>query len=849
MGKETRTKIIRKSTRALVSLLSRSSSRSTPSRIMGTVGELHSDSNSQGITLSNTSVLLASRRQVRVSDSAVTPHLLRWNPSAITFGSRSYITAPRKATTDTLSSVGMNPLLENIRVLSCQGVSLNQLIEAIQEDYSDISYEIIENFVRQLIDKEFLLTEADEGYHTYRQERRIVCKRLDLNSNNLSLSFDEEAGSLDVDLYRNAEGQLPEALDETVIAYLNHGFSHGIFSTNDSEISSIFAELVLEKYGASRVPVTHLIHPLEGISWRTIRKHQGSIPPASTSYHRAVYDYGVATSTGWVDLRQVEDMLPTTGKTYRNFDSADIIASLHGNDDSPVFCMADAISNISAGVTTARFDLIDDNSLEDVTAVNIDWISDQAAFNSVRESSARYTRTINVNSFYKHAQELTIDQLQIWSDGTDVYVCDVEGNPVKFRPTSMAGLGSYPEWLMQIAMADIAHTPNLNWDWGEIKNNVNYLPGVRYRDLILSRPAYRYSGSYRAEDFNDWANSRGLTEWVRIGNADKKVLIKRNSGSFKELLEAELRKGDGWIYSTFDEELTPLSSDKEGNKVFTEISRTYLVSSPHKSSEELKQVAQKLAVVVPSSSREIIPLSTEFVNLVITPQEGFYDRVLAALFSQQSLNTEMYFVRYPSATGEKALRLRFLRDSSQVATIRQTIIDLSESGYLLDIVEEPHSFEFERYGGESVFPLFRNLAVLESNLVVFLSNNHNQILEKNHLALLNWWLDLFPIQKEKIIKFAIEDQVIEGPTSNEASLILRSLKTDISSFTIPSDIQRHMYFLAQKISAESSGTYELQSAAHLFCNRLGITTDREKSLWLSLYKVLKRKNNENKVLD
>lgn len=846
-GEAPRRKIFRKSVRTLVSVLSRAASRATPSRVIGSVGTLHTSTiDSVGIVLCDAAIITGSRRMISVKEPNGEQELLRWNPSNVVLGERSYLTAPRKAKLDVFSSVGMNPLLCLIHELTKKIISRKDLISSVQKRYSDIPREVIEKVICQLVDKEVLLTEQDEGYYVYRQERKIFRENIHISAEGIDGLFVDDASSLDIDLYRDAHGMLPDTFDSVISDYLEHGFEYGVFDYNDSGITAIFAELLLEKYGAARVPITHLIHPTKGLPWDVIKSARNSVArQKNLDYQRAVYSLGVQSDNGWVDLKEVAGILPVTGRTYSNLDSVDVIASLHGDADHAVFSMADAISGIFAGSTTGRFDLLDNHVLENHYAVNIDWISNKVAFNSVRESEACFSRTINVNAFTSSDNELTISDLQVWSDGADIYVCDAAGDPVEFQPTSMAGVGAFPEWLMQIAIAGTAHTPDINWSWGEIENNVDYLPGVRYGSLILSRPAHRYTGSSDPKDFNNWAYMHNIPEWIRIGSSDKKILINRSADNYSELLYSELQRGDGWIYSTFTEELTPFSSNSEGEKIYSEISRSFVVEGSQSSRIQQRDTARKLPVVIRSSqTKEIIPTVTDYANLVLIPRDGFYGRVLTTLFGHNPLSSGMYFIRYPSSSGKSSIRLRFLRDSETTLALRAAIAAMTESGLFLDIVEEPHSFEFERYGGERIFSLFRRLAMLESLLVVEIASSFKDAVvpAESHLHFLDWWLDLFPGYREEVIAFSTDNQVFEAPTKKEASLIARVIGEENITSVIPEDLSLSMREIAQRILEFPLNPYELHSAAHLFCNRLGITADREKALWLALNKVERKKN-------
>lgn len=472
-GKEKRSKIIRKTARTLSGLLARSAFRATPSRLIGSVGTIYSNATqSPGeVRLNATATITASSTTNVRPGSSMRPNVLRWNPSALVMEGRCYLTAPRTPEIDAFSSVGVNSLIEGIQNWARVPVSADELRSNIYATYPDADDAAVDHVLNQLVDHEVLLTDGDVGYHTYRAQRRDICADITLGADGFSQMSPDELADKDVDTYRHAVGSLPNGMVDNLRDYLNHGLEHGVFEHNDSGIAEVLAQLILEKFGAARVPLTHLLHPVFGVDWRTVKRtHQqrGSGRLHSSAYHQAVFTRGTRSATGWVDLREETSTLPKVDRSYSDVDSLDLIASMHGTSEDPVYNVADAISSLPGNVSTSRFDLLETESPADPYAVNIDWVSPQKAFNSVREAKAYFPRTINVNSVEHTPGELTLNDLFMWSDGTRVHLCDNDGIPVHFRPTSMAGIGAYPEWLMQVAMTATAFTPNINFSWGSI---------------------------------------------------------------------------------------------------------------------------------------------------------------------------------------------------------------------------------------------------------------------------------------------------------------------------------------------------------------------------------------------
>lgn len=457
-GTESRPKVIRKTIRTLCGLISRSAARATPSRLIGSVGNISPScsATSEKLVLDTVGTITASVPAVPTSSTETHGTTLRWNPSAVIMDGRCYITAPRRPTTKSFSSVGVNSLIRAIRSWAREPITGDELRNTVHHTYPDANTAAIEKVLHQLIDHEVLLAEDDIGYHTYRSRRCVMRENITLDSGAPRLPDIDHLIDHDVDLYRDATGSVPKGMEAELRDYLNHGLHYGAFDYNDTGIAEIFAQLMLEKYGAARVPLPHLLHPVFGLDWRKVKASHGARSSGGrqpSAYQRAVYTRGIRNTDGWVDLRKESKTLPVVDRQYSGLDSLDLIASVHGTEHDSIYSVADSISSMPGGVSTARFDLFEHGPVADDHAVNIDWVSPQQAFNSVREYRTVFPRTINISSVECHPGELTLDSLQMWSDGTRVHLCDKDGIPIQFRPTSMAGAGAYPEWMMQIAMA------------------------------------------------------------------------------------------------------------------------------------------------------------------------------------------------------------------------------------------------------------------------------------------------------------------------------------------------------------------------------------------------------------
>lgn len=844
-GEKLQPKTIRKTNRGLASIIVRSASRSTPSRLLSTVGNLHPGD--EPVMLDDTGFVVAAVQMGNLDPGETTTTMLRWNPSIVIHGEWGYLTAPRGNNVAQNSSFKRNRVVDRLRELTLRSAKSDDVVATIGREF-EAPTDIVQGLVDQFLEREFLLTESDESYSNFRSSRQVWRQDISfVNPVQVGIPADHD----DVDLYRSASGSI-NGLDGLLCEYLDFALEAGIFDYADAGISSVFSDMFIEKFGMTRVAVVDLIHPVHGLDLETIRSSpsaQAAVKQEVPPLQRAVYERCAVEGKRWVDIRACGAELPKNQRNYHGFSSVDVIASIHGETGRETFNLADAISNVHGGITTARFDCLQSTTdVQPAQFVNIDWVSPDDAFNAVRESESSGDRTLNVNAFGALDSELTISDLVVWSDGREMHVADTEGNPIELRPRSMVGVASYPSWLFEIFLLSNTQLPNINWSWGDLSNHVNYTPGVRYGSLILARPAFRYQGEVDWETFNSWADERSISTWIRIGDADRKLLLNRRAPGYRELLEFQLRRSDRWVYESFEEELSSPVTGSDGKQYFSEIVSSIEVQGPNSEDDEdrqrvLKAKASTLPLYVPDEARFITPSGSSTVNLTVVPADGFEAKTLAKVMGALSADPTSYFVRYPLGS-RRSVRFRFSKEAEQ-APISQTISDLVRDGWVREIQETPHNLEIERYGGLNSFRAFIPLWRIESEIAAALSSTDAKegISSSLRLPLMSWWLGLFPNMKNSVLAFANQSQVADTEFANKASNLLKQAREQDFQVIAEENLQRWLEpaaAFANHIDQLELDPYVLQSAAHMFANRLGIGNDEEGLIW----RVLKDLNDE-----
>lgn len=853
----------RKAIRHLSVLMARSATRATPSRLAGKIGNCKTEQeNEPHQIIFDDKITVACIRSTEFGEKKdeTSNEWVRWNPSSFSFGGRMYITAPRKGSTKPYESVGRNKVIDQIALNSSKPIKRSKLISDLSKAYPEATGAVIKNAIQTLIDQEFLLEEADLGY--YEQQRKASIREKKFSA---EFELEEMQKFLETEETYDIESSRSAIISEDIVDFdvvkecFNYLTKNSLIESTDKGVSGHFAALLHEKYGYSRIRLSDLAHPSFGLSYKKIvadfQRNSSSKCAASMV---ALFSTAMMQADKWIDLNAASYRNAIQDSSTSDNDILKIDTSQLESYAVPMapYAISNNVQESEKGIKQygniilfacdgtvalpgyaihSRYHLSklgelnhqhNPNSVQDV---NIDWVSPDRATNAIRENDPIGGITINVNSFNVIGHEILPNEIYLWSDGEKVSLEKQNGEKIRVPPQSMISISLLPEWLTLIFLASTQNWPTMRWSWDSFENYSDFLPGVHYKNIVLQRPKFRYRGPGSFEKFNSWCNKKGISAAIRIGQMDRKVLLDRNSNSAKACLLHLLQSSDGWFEEANLEIEGPLSVDSTGRKIHSEL--VVQVNSEDFSKVRDLKVRPKFSDVNDNLYGQIIPSISSEVNLEIVPRQSSLSSMVGWL--RTNIDIPFYFVRYRTSSGFPCLRFRAAREDIARSEVSDKIRKLVSDGWVAEISENQHRLEIERYGGLSSFDAFRRLFIMESRLIGDLINevNFEEWSLQLKTSLVYNWVAMSPIQanilKADNIKTDISmrrfhfDKNSVDNIINENARVYYSVKKLKEAFI---DVAKEATNLADSWAV----------AAHLFCNRLGITPEDEQRLWNTL---------------
>ncbi|MDO5077198.1 lantibiotic dehydratase [Corynebacterium sp.] len=886
----------RKTLRHISILMARAATRATPSRLVGRVGHTHEPiidaapaaaSQSAHRRLGSRELRVVLRDELEIGcaapitagePDAAAPPAVRWNPSAIEIGSRYFVTAPR-CRKEVFGSVGGNDVIARIVELARNPISWDQLVQQLLEEFNIADASVVEKAVLSLVKREFLLSSRSVGYAESCGEQGVdtrvsQCERFGGALRDWVIEHNEAEFEARRDADVSIGAQALESLEKC------YGFllRNGLLGTVDKGLAAKFAEILHERYGFSRVSLVDLIHPAFGISYQDVVDEFSAAQGASsaegaTSRLAECCARAAIHNDRWVDLNAPEirrliarDQGASDPEYAANFESFAVPVVPHrvpdGQDSQRgvQFLACDGVVAVPSAVLTARYRLLrgDDSqpvansgaARKGVATAAIDWMSNDRKVNAIRESRQDVDYTLNVNAFATSKNELVCSDLYVWSDGKRVFIEKEDGTRLHFEPTSMVSLHLYPEWVRLLFVVATADWPALQWDWGSLERFHDFLPGVRFDNVILQRPKFRYRGEETLEAFNAWCDELGIGPLVRLGMSDRKVLVNRTTLADSSTLAHLLRSGDKWVDDAGIEHGVPLCTDSAGHAFHSELvvsfqcvrkfadpTREHTPAAGEGVAALNHQALLEFEDVDSYGYEQLIPATSDWCNLEIVPRGGEV-HPLISLFS--GLNVPFYFVRYSTKSGKACVRLRLLREHMMQADVRQFFAALVWDGWVSEVTEQQHRLEVERYGGQAGFAAFSELFIAESALLSWLASK--KLLEPLSVSerafLLRRWLHTSPLP------YGVHREVARQQRSTRGGKTRVVIPDALADSLQPHREQIDAFFeaIARAMDNVVAAIPELREpwgvAAHLFCNRLGISTEEEQQVWKALAKTM-----------
>lgn len=821
----------RKALRHLAIIMARATTRSTPSRLLGRVGKTILVKDQSGIHLKREWQVCAIEKQPTIVDSDY-GRKIRWNPSALIAGDRFYVTVPRSSANNPNASVRRNDLIDLVRKLTATPVDRTLVIDELKKKYSLSSGKLAEQAVRTMLNREFLLNESARTFATTIDQLSPKVREAEPLSQCELVAWLRKNRECDIESSRDATIGISDPDLEIINKAYHFLLDKGLCETADKGLAAEFAKLLHERYSYARVRLSELVRPGTGISYTDVlRQH------AKNRSHIPNKNLVILASQPqlWVNLLGTDLPLEDTEIIWRGPKSFAVpVSCLRDADMRPLFIVSDGSPGLPAETLTARYRAPSvrkqKESSAETEAVGLDWTSASSSTNAIREATWDGRRLLNVNSFRSpgsESNELTADEIWLWSDGSHVHVEDRDERPVHIRPQSMLSINMYPDWLKLLLLVETDSWPAMSVDWGSIADYHDRLPGVRYGNVILTRPRYRYRGEISHRAFNTWCSEIGIGPLIRLGTMDRKVLVDRRSRALEPALKHLLESSDYWVEDASCEHYGPFAvvSDS-GARIYSElVVEIDLVNWIHDEQRSCRPALVPNANDIPDVF--LIPGVSSLANLEIVPREGRTTELLSAIHAE--LSNYEYFIRYHTEDGQPCIRLRISRDYLNQQSTKERLSALLFDGWARDISERVHRLEVERYGGQFVFSAFQRLFALESHFISELAAcaELDAMTFGQKTSLIKSWMKLLA----KAEQSTVLDSILDFRSSRNKVVI------DTRAVVMPciekwNKCAAAMQPVMSEISVLLEGNHApWAAAAHMFCNRLGVSIDEESRVW------------------
>ena len=825
----------RKALRHLTTTMARLSTRATPSRIAGRIGTVDSLNAREGIVLEagwRATAIEPSPLRLTPEDLIELPSHVRWNPSVIAAGDFFYLVAPRSEKNLPYSTVKSNNLITYIGEESQAGIACKILVEKIVNKYNLTSTAPAVKAIHSLINTEFLLTEGDSSFTATRPNK--IKSSLNGASANAAQLYEwlKENSDCEIEATRNACANIPRSEFKVIEDAYSKLIELGLINSTDHGLAHHFAILLHEQFGYSRVRFTDLIHPGVGFSYREIlndyQRKQMTKPSAN------IVTLASSNQT-WIDLSGDHDLQVERHPQWRAPQSFSVpVMESVDTDGNYLHLVCDSTVALPASALTARFSTYPESASVSYppssSTVSLNWTSPRRDINAIRESEQHSSYSLNVNAFSSNSDEVTPRDIFLWSDNEHVYLELESGIPIEISPQSMLSMMLYPDSIALLLLASTDGWPSMKFTWEEVEQYHDRLPGIRYKNVIVARPRYRYKGKAEIEEFLAWCQSIGLRGLIRIGAMDRKVLIDINSPGSRTALLHLLKTSNNWVEDASYDGAHPLAitADTKQN-VVSELVFTLGFAQNLQSPKPMQnpELSKEISI---QEDDFLIPGSGSVANFEIVPRSVRVDSLLARI--EESLPEYSYFIRYVTNTSSPCIRLRISREQLRLHSVQSAFAKLLMEGWATDISEKVHRQEVERYGGRASFEKFVQLFSAESHFVGCLAQE--QVLEELKLEqkalYLEEWLRLAEIAGVQCLDRLFE---MRGTDKSSPTIKVASTLPEVSFWTsTAASIIDAMRDISSMIPVAD---LSWSSAAHMWCNRLGINSNDEPAVWKALW--------------
>lgn len=477
----------------------------------------------------------------------------------------------------------------------------------------------------------------------------------------------------------------------------------------------------------------------------------------------------------------------------------------------------------------------------------IDYIAGSDSLNEVAATAQLYPVTLAVNARPQHPVGLVLTLAEVYLGYADGRLRTVlgDGTPLSTRQLNMATTRSSAKAIGLLREISDAGIRQPHWSWGEAEAIMNQLPAVRYRGVTLAEQRWRYpSTEERTQSaLRDWMTATGVSRHVLVGPNDNRLHLDTHHPAHLDLLLDEIKAGSQWLYRAPTPEQLGVVTDFSAASHAVEAVIT--LAAPRSARVEPDLTGWPMHNPVDDEHRLLAP-GGAWTALAIVAANNSHDRTLRGFAETfPDLAGDWYFVRYQEG-GRDQLRLRIRRPIAELADVLEWLAEARLAGRIGDYSIPVYHRELERYGGALSFPCYERLFCLETAQIVAML----PIIEVNPAppvqgvrqdvdvaaGILTQWLDaLGPglVNVDDVIDLAVEGYSRElGKGAHVVKTALRHRRPLVNSDNGLVGAL-HQFWVDPEQGRAVTTPEVLQSASHLFCNRLGMGRQEEfAAMWL-----------------
>ncbi|ARU52633.1 hypothetical protein CBR64_15405 [Cellulosimicrobium cellulans] len=615
-----------------------------------------------------------------------------------------------------------------------------------------------------------------------------------------------------------------------------------------------WAERFRERYGSALVPVLRAADPERGLGlpekWDEPDPSDEADPERRRllSVRASLLDRARRTGTGSVTLLD-EDLrsLPHNGGWPSSYD---LFVGLSQRDGRTVLTVTPVGARSPGGRGIGRFTLGNADLAErartwagydravhaEAVVAELDCGTDDGALNVVGMTVALHAATLALTGSAGSREDdrrIRLDELFLGTvDEGSLGLFLGDGTPVELRQLTMLNTDQYAEIVRLLLEVGQSGGVAPRWSWGPVGGLVDYVPEVVYRGVVLSEQAWRWTGGRGSRDaVSGWLREAGLPRYVTVGDGDNRLHLDTEDPVHVDLLAGELGERPAWVHEAPPPERLGTIPGPDGDHA-AELVVTLPTPDEHRA--RARRWSPRPVVREADDEARRLDIGKGWTYLTLKARRDRFDGLVRTLAAAAGARP-WYFVRYDEQ-GHGQLRLRVNADLAALGDLFDVVARLRADGTVGEVAVRTFELELERYGGAVSFGIWQDAFCVESQALVAgaalrVRSSDDEPDYAFAAGLVEAWLSVAapdPETADRVLELVDEGYAAElGPDVHVLRATARQHEARASDAAAAlGEALREHWTAPSAVDAVRDATV-VQSALHLFCNRLGLDRREE----------------------